>query len=66
MLIVEGAPAADDNTDIARYDGALGALMKHAPLSVVADVVSELTGARRNALYERALTLRRDRNEESA
>jgi len=66
VLMVEGAPAADDNTDITRYDGALGALMNHAPLSVVADVVSELTGARRNALYERALTLRRDRNEESA
>jgi len=66
VLIVEGVQATEDNTDVARYDAALRELMKHAPLSVVADVVSDLTGARRNALYERALTLRRELNEESA
>ena len=66
VLMIEGVQATEDNSDVARYDAALRELMKHAPLSVVADVVADLTGTRRNALYERALTLRRELNEESA
>jgi 16S rRNA (cytidine1402-2'-O)-methyltransferase len=66
VLVVEGAEEAQETSDAARYDEALKALIKHTPLSVAADVISELTGARRNALYERALTLRRDLSNESA
>lgn len=66
VLVVEGADEAQETSDVARYDEALKTLIKHTPLSVAAEVVSNLTGARRNALYERALSLRRDLNDESA
>jgi 16S rRNA (cytidine1402-2'-O)-methyltransferase len=60
VLVVDGAPQADAEQAVTQYDEAIRKLLEHAPLSVVADVVSEISGLRRNAIYERALAIRRE------
>jgi 16S rRNA (cytidine1402-2'-O)-methyltransferase len=64
VLVIEGEPVRTDDLDLSRYDDVLRRLCAHAPLAVVADTVSELTGLRRNAVYERALLLKRLSDEE--
>jgi 16S rRNA (cytidine1402-2'-O)-methyltransferase len=63
VLIVAGHEAAPADEDIARYDGALMRLLDHAPAAVITDSVAEITGLRRNAVYERVLMLRKQRDE---
>jgi 16S rRNA (cytidine1402-2'-O)-methyltransferase len=63
VLIVAGHEAAPADEDVARYDGALMRLLDHAPAAVITDSVAEITGLRRNAVYERVLMLRKQRDE---
>lgn len=60
VLVVAGAPAVDDAAaaDAAQQDKLLRALLPALPLSAAVDLVVELTGLRRNRVYERALQLR--------
>jgi len=63
VLVVAGHVAESPDDDIARYDSALSRLLEHSPVSVIADSVAEITGLRRNAVYERLLLLRKARDE---
>ncbi len=65
VLVIEGAPASVDAGAGAQVDDALRRLAAYAPLGVVADVLADLTGLRRNALYDRALQWRRQADDES-
>jgi 16S rRNA (cytidine1402-2'-O)-methyltransferase len=60
VLVVAGAAASDaaDGVDPARLDRLLAGLLNGLPLSQAVDLAAELTGERRNRVYERALTLR--------
>jgi len=62
VLVVAGAPATDGDDDamVRQRDRLLGALLPVMPLSAAVDLVSEVTGLRRNRVYERALGLRRE------
>jgi 16S rRNA (cytidine1402-2'-O)-methyltransferase len=56
LAIAPAAPAATD--DAARHDALLARLLAHLPLKTAAALAAELTGAPKNALYERALKLK--------
>lgn len=56
VLLIEAAPAADD--DDAEADRVLRILLAELPLKQAAALAAQLTGQKKNALYERALTLR--------
>jgi 16S rRNA (cytidine1402-2'-O)-methyltransferase len=60
VLVVAGKPESAEKNGISLHDDSLRKLLAHAPVSVVADTVAALTGLRRNAVYERALQLRRE------
>jgi 16S rRNA (cytidine1402-2'-O)-methyltransferase len=66
VLVVAGAPATegDDDAMARQRDRLLGALLPVMPLSTAVDLVSEVTGLRRNRVYERALGLRREAGHE--
>jgi 16S rRNA (cytidine1402-2'-O)-methyltransferase len=66
VIAVAGADAESPADDLTVHEGAIRMLLEHAPLSVVADAVSQLTGIRRNAVYDRALALRRLADHESS
>jgi 16S rRNA (cytidine1402-2'-O)-methyltransferase len=55
VIIVEGA--AETAPDAARLDETLAVLLKYLPASAAAAATAELTGARRNDVYARALAL---------
>lgn len=55
VIMVEGAAAREENG--ARLDAALAVLLKHLPPSAAAAAAAELTGARRNDAYARALEI---------
>jgi 16S rRNA (cytidine1402-2'-O)-methyltransferase len=55
VVIVEGA--AEATPDAARIDETLAVLLKYLPASAAAAAAAELTGARRNEIYARALAL---------
>jgi 16S rRNA (cytidine1402-2'-O)-methyltransferase len=58
VVVVEGAsPAAAGEED---HDALLGILMEEMSVSSAAKVAASITGASRNALYTRALALRKD------
>lgn len=53
VLIVEGAPAADENTEFSpQAIQALTLLVKELPLKKAAAIVAELYGYKKNALYQ--------------
>jgi 16S rRNA (cytidine1402-2'-O)-methyltransferase len=56
VLLVEAAPAVDD--DHAEADRVLQILLAELPLKQAAALAAQLTGQKKNALYERALALR--------
>jgi 16S rRNA (cytidine1402-2'-O)-methyltransferase len=56
VLLLEAAPAAEDDTGEA--DRVLQILLAELPLKQAASLAAQLTGQKKNALYERALTLR--------
>ena len=57
VLVVEGAPAADQLPDEAETDALLVKLLKYLPVKPASQLAAELTGRRKNALYDRALAL---------
>ena len=64
VLVVEGAPEVQDAEDA--HDALLSTLLEELSVKSAARIAATLTGASRNALYERALQLgkRADREEE--
>lgn len=58
VLVLEGAPAQAGEQDWREADRVLGVLMAELPLKQAAALAAELTGLKKNALYERALALR--------
>jgi 16S rRNA (cytidine1402-2'-O)-methyltransferase len=56
-VVIEGAPRAAANAPAAALDAALGVLLAELPPSKAAALAARLTGAKRNAAYERALEL---------
>ena len=57
VLVVHAQPVADDAAPLA-HDAALRTLLAALPLKQAVALAAELTGAPRNALYERALALK--------
>ena len=59
VLVVHGLPPAAAKPEAPAHDAALRALLGVLPLKQAVALVAEFTGAPRNALYERALALKR-------
>lgn len=57
VVLVEGAPATQDAGD-AEADRILGILLAQCPVSQAAALAAQITGKKKNALYERALQLK--------
>ena len=58
VLVVHAQPAAVDDSAAAAHDATLHTLLAALPLKQAVGLAVELTGAPRNALYERALALK--------
>jgi 16S rRNA (cytidine1402-2'-O)-methyltransferase len=54
------APPQAAKTDFAKVDAALAQALPFMPVRAAADLIAELTGAPRRAVYERALEMKRD------
>lgn len=63
VVMVQGAAAAGQ--DAAETRRILGILLKHLPVKAAAAAAAEITGERRNALYELALELGNDKSEDA-
>jgi 16S rRNA (cytidine1402-2'-O)-methyltransferase len=59
VLVVEGAPSRTVHDETA-HDALLQMLLEEVPVSAAARIAASITGASRNALYARALELRRE------
>jgi len=61
VLVVAGAPEATggEGADLGRLDRLLAGLLSGLPLSQAVDLAAEVSGERRNRVYERALALKR-------
>jgi 16S rRNA (cytidine1402-2'-O)-methyltransferase len=59
VLVVEGAPARTTHEDAA-HDSLLRMLLEEVPVSAAARIAASITGTSRNALYTRALELKKD------
>lgn len=57
VLIVEGVTAAADAADDRKTDALLGKLLAYLSVRQAAQLAAELTGEKKNRLYERALAL---------
>jgi 16S rRNA (cytidine1402-2'-O)-methyltransferase len=57
VILVEGAPAATDEND-AEADRVLSILLAELPVRQAAALAAQITGQKKNALYERALRLK--------
>jgi 16S rRNA (cytidine1402-2'-O)-methyltransferase len=57
VIVVEGAPAAADEDD-AEAERILTILLAECPLKQAAALAAQITGKKKNALYERALQLK--------
>jgi 16S rRNA (cytidine1402-2'-O)-methyltransferase len=58
VILVEGAPAASD-ADAAETERILAILLAECPVKQAAALAAQITGKKKNALYERALELRK-------
>ena len=58
VLVVGGAVATSD--DIGKHDDLLKRLLQDLSVKKAAQLASDITGAKKNALYERALMLKGD------
>ena len=58
VLLVEGQPADDDAPILVRPQVVLEALLKEMPLKQAVTLTCEITGAKRNQLYELALKIK--------
>ena len=56
-MILEGAPAAVD-TDIAEAERILAILLAECSVKQAASLAAQITGQKKNALYERALQMK--------
>jgi 16S rRNA (cytidine1402-2'-O)-methyltransferase len=54
VLLVEGAPASEPG---AGWEPVLAALLEEMPLARAVKLACRITGAKKNAVYERALAL---------
>jgi 16S rRNA (cytidine1402-2'-O)-methyltransferase len=59
VLIVEGA-AANGDADAEEVERVLGLLLAQLPLKQAVQLAADITGAKKNALYQRALQLREE------
>lgn len=59
VLIVSGAPP-DNDEDEMEHKRVLGVLMEELPISRAASLAARLTGAKKNALYELALSMKQE------
>ena len=57
VLVVEGAPADSALAAQQEVDNLLLKLLKYLPVKASAQLAAELTGHKKNALYDRALVL---------
>ncbi len=57
VLVVEGAPDSAGTPGDAETDALLTKLLRYLPVKQAAQLAAELTGGRKNALYDRALVL---------
>jgi 16S rRNA (cytidine1402-2'-O)-methyltransferase len=55
VLVVEGAPAGESSAD---WETVLAALLAEMPLARAVKLTCKITGAKKNAVYERALSLK--------
>jgi 16S rRNA (cytidine1402-2'-O)-methyltransferase len=58
VILVEGAPAADEDEDDAETGRILAILLADLPVSQAAALAAQITGRKKNALYERALRMK--------
>lgn len=59
VLVLEGTTVSADDEDYAEADRVLKILMADLPLKQAAALTAEITGLKKNALYERALQLKK-------
>ena len=59
VLLVQGAPAPGD-AQAEEGERVLAVLLRELPLKQAVQLAAEITGAKRNALYARALELKGD------
>jgi 16S rRNA (cytidine1402-2'-O)-methyltransferase len=59
VLVVHALVAAAEDSDTPAFDNTLRTLLAALPLKQAVTLAAELTGAPRNALYERALALKK-------
>jgi 16S rRNA (cytidine1402-2'-O)-methyltransferase len=60
VLVVEGAQTDTGHDDAAAHDALLELLLEELSVSAAARIAASITGASRNALYARALELKKD------
>ena len=60
VLVVEGAPEDSGLMAQQELDALLLKLLKHLPVKATAQLAAELTGHKKNALYDRALELQKE------
>ena len=58
VLLLEGAPAADDNAETAEAQRVLSILLAECPVRQAAALAAQITGGKKNALYEMALRIK--------
>lgn len=58
VLVLEGAPDTTSEQDSSEADRVLAILLAELPVKQAASLAAEITGLKKNALYERALALR--------
>lgn len=63
VLVVEGAPQDARGDDANAHDALLKLLLDEVPVKSAAKLAAALTGASRNALYARALALKKTEEE---
>lgn len=63
VLVVEGAPQGAQDEDERAHDALLELLLDEVPVKSAAKLAAALTGASRNALYARALALKKEEEE---
>jgi 16S rRNA (cytidine1402-2'-O)-methyltransferase len=59
VILLEGAAAAGEEDD-AEAERILAILLQECPLKQAAALAAQITGRKKNALYERALQLKAD------
>lgn len=60
VILVEGAPPASDEND-AEAERILAILLEECPVKQAASLAAQITGKKKNALYERALQMKGER-----